>query len=179
MTFEECLILSGNHRHVAEALQQGPFQAGVLGTAASEPWSCFPLLPRLKYRLPSALFPSPLTRCVDQLERRAGPGGSRALLCRQPSCLQRAAVPGSRSKTPLSSPLSMAGALLGAFVTLPAPSHPRFPKAVCAGTSARGWGRWKRGPVANRLEATVQARHMWTGSIWERCARRGGSWRRG
>lgn len=29
---------------------------------------------------------------MDELERRAGPGGSRALLCTQPSCLQRADV---------------------------------------------------------------------------------------
>lgn len=78
---------------------------------------------------PSSLFPSPLTRCVDQLERRAGPGGSCALLCRQPSCLQRAAVPGSRSKMPLSFPLSTAGALLGVFVTLSAPSHALCPQS--------------------------------------------------
>ncbi|KAF2988047.1 hypothetical protein EK904_005423, partial [Melospiza melodia maxima] len=101
VTFEECLNLSGNHWLVAEAPQQGLFEAGE---------SC----------LPSAVFPLPLTRCVDQQERRAGPVGSHALLC---SCLPRAAMLGSRSKALLSSPLPMAEVFLGAFVTLSAPSH--------------------------------------------------------
>lgn len=56
--------------------------------------------------------------------------GSRALLC---SCLLPAAMLGSRSKALLSSPLPMAGVFLGAFVTLSAPSHPPFHRAVCAG----------------------------------------------
>lgn len=66
--------------------------------------------------------------------------GSHALVC---SCLPRAAMLGSRSKALFSSPLPLAGVFLGAFVTLSAPSHPPFQRAVCAGTSTRGWGWWK------------------------------------
>lgn len=62
--------------------------------------------------------------------------GSHALLC---SCLPRAAMLGSRSKALLSCPLPLARVFLGALVTLSAPSHPSFHRAVCAGTSTGGW----------------------------------------
>lgn len=61
--------------------------------------------------------------------------GSHALLC---SCLRRAAMLGSRSKVLFSSPLPVAGEFLGAFVTLSAPFHPPFHRAVCPGTSRQG-----------------------------------------
>lgn len=95
--------------------------------------------------------------------------GSHALLC---SCLPRAAMLGSRSKALLSSPLPLARVFLGALVTLSAPSHPSTELSVLAQVHEAGTAA-SEGMVANRLEVTVQAQHMWTGFI---CVRRGGSW---